>query len=360
MIKVLFLSSNPKGTGRLQLTKECNNIEDRISSSRYSSQFDFRQRNDANLEDLQRFILTHNPQILHFSGHGTEDGTLVFQDLRGKPKTARITAIADSLKALNKRTSLSEKEKIRLVVLNACYSREQAKAIAKYVDCVVGMSNAVYDTSAIAFAESFYQALAFGESVFDAFELARNQVEILNLEGQDIPKLASKSGVDPSKLFLVKKDRSDVSSEGLKALGRMFDKLDVIYAQRMPKMRTRGVSKGPRLRAKKEGNAIRIRRGEQVVETIAADDFERKLGPQNLQLIRMKEASMNNYFSVYTSVYPQLSIEVNPVTKAKLDLQLKQALDGMCSDWRNIVAFLNSCGFRLEDHYQHASFLCGR
>ena len=62
--------------------------------------------------------------------------------------------------------------KIDLVFLNACYSEKQAKAIAQHVNCVIGMSNAVSDTTAIEFASMFYFSLGFKKSVKEAFDLA--------------------------------------------------------------------------------------------------------------------------------------------------------------------------------------------
>jgi hypothetical protein len=57
------------------------------------------------------------------------------------------------------------KDNVRVVVLNACYSAAQAKGIVKEIDCAVGMSDAIGDDHAIAFATEFYQALAQGERI---------------------------------------------------------------------------------------------------------------------------------------------------------------------------------------------------
>ena len=51
------------------------------------------------------------------------------------------------------------------MVLNACYSETQARAIAEHIDAVVGMTTAVGDQAAINFAAAFYQALGFGRTV---------------------------------------------------------------------------------------------------------------------------------------------------------------------------------------------------
>jgi hypothetical protein len=67
------------------------------------------------------------------------------------------------------------------------------------------MSRAVPDTTAIAFAAGFYEALAFGRSVTDAFELGQTQVELASpnlIDTADIPQLIVRPGEDASKIFL--------------------------------------------------------------------------------------------------------------------------------------------------------------
>lgn len=208
--KVLFLSANPQGTDPLKLIRECNNIKDKIKSATYSKEFDFEQRHEASITGLQRYLLEDKPQIVHFSGHGTEHGALLFQDAKDQPEEVRIKAISNLFKILNERKSIPKEKKIQCVVLNACYSQKMAKAIAKYVDCVVGMSNEVRDDAANAFAESFYYSLASGESANTAFELGKNQVEMLSIPGQDIPKLECKEGVDPDSIMLATEESIEV------------------------------------------------------------------------------------------------------------------------------------------------------
>src|SRR5207342_2538348 len=84
---------------------------------------------------------------------------------------------------------------INYAVLNACYSEEQAKAIAKHVDCVVGMTTAVGDDAAIEFATAFYRALGFGRDVQTAFDLGTNQIALEGLPDADTPHLLAKKGM---------------------------------------------------------------------------------------------------------------------------------------------------------------------
>ena len=86
------------------------------------------------------------------------------------------------------------RDNIRCVVLNACYSEQQAQAIAEHIDCVVGMTNAVGDDAAIQFATAFYRALGFGRDVQTAFDLGTNLIGLQGLPDEDIPHLVAKRG----------------------------------------------------------------------------------------------------------------------------------------------------------------------
>jgi hypothetical protein len=94
------------------------------------------------------------------------------------------------------------KDNIRCVVLNACYSKKQAQAIAKHIDCVIGMSKAIGDEAAINFAVAFYQALGYGKNVKTAFDLGCVQIDLQSLNEQDTPKLSA-TKCDPEEIVFV-------------------------------------------------------------------------------------------------------------------------------------------------------------
>ena len=87
-------------------------------------------------------------------------------------------------------------------MLNACYSELQAKAIAKHIDCVIGMSIAIGDSAAINFAIAFYQALGYGRDVRAAFELGCGLIDLQGLNEQDTPKLLSVNSKPEEILFI--------------------------------------------------------------------------------------------------------------------------------------------------------------
>lgn len=193
--KILFLGANPTGTTQLALTQEVQAIKNHLRSSQHANQFQVEQEWAVKLSDLNASLLRHRPDIVHFSGHGSNAGELVLESESGAPATVNPAALANLFKIL--------KRNIRCVVLNACFSAPQAEAIAQHIDCVVGMTTAVGDKGAIEFAWAFYEAIGFNASVQDAFDLGRNQVDLNRLPDKDVPKLISRDGVKPQEVYLL-------------------------------------------------------------------------------------------------------------------------------------------------------------
>ena len=102
---------------------------------------------------------------------------------------------------------------IDLVFLNACYSEKQATAISKHVNCVIGMSDAIPDDTAIEFASTFYSSLGFGRNIKDAFDLAIAQLGLLSMSGDRTPKLIVKEGMEASKISIGGTNESEPSSQ---------------------------------------------------------------------------------------------------------------------------------------------------
>ena len=192
-IKALFLAANPKGTQPLQLDEEVREITAKIRASEYRDSIDLVSAWAVRPDDLLQLLNQHKPQIVHFSGHGSEKGEIILVDDQGRSKSVSPAALKALFSTL--------KDNIRLVILNACYSRIQAEAITQMIDCVIGMNEEIGDKAAITFAASFYRAIGFGRSVKEAFDQG---VVALMLEGipeENKPQLLTREGVDPEKVF---------------------------------------------------------------------------------------------------------------------------------------------------------------
>src|SRR5262249_40348480 len=86
--------------------------------------------------------------------------------------------------------------------------------IAEVVDCTIGMNQPIGDDAAIVFAASFYRALGFGRSVQEAFELGKVALLLEGLPEDKAPELLARSGIDASKVVLVRPPRPAMPSAG--------------------------------------------------------------------------------------------------------------------------------------------------
>ena len=193
--KILFFAANPKDTTQLQLGEEVRGIDEAIQAAEFRDCFELEQAWATRPSDLAQNLLRYRPAIVHFSGHGSTAGEIILQ---GDDGTTRPVA-PDAL------TSLFDelKDRVRLVVFNACYSATQAAAVADKVGCTVGTNKAVGDKAAIIFAASFYQALAFERSVESAFNLARTALKLEGVPEDATFELHVGAGVNASMLKFV-------------------------------------------------------------------------------------------------------------------------------------------------------------
>lgn len=180
-IKILFLASNPIDTVRLRLDEETRRIDQALRMASYRDKFEFTTQSAVRISDLQELLLRHKPHIVHFSGYGSPEGEIILAD-----DTQNSFAVPEE--ALSKLFAIF-RTNIRCVILNSCYSKSQAQAIAEHIDCVIGMSKARNNEAAICFSSAFYRAIAYDQNLNAAFELARLQIELERLGNEDVPTL---------------------------------------------------------------------------------------------------------------------------------------------------------------------------
>lgn len=200
-VTVLVTSANPLDTDKLALEEEVRDITASLRQTPGRDVVDLRTAWAVRPLDLLIELNEHQPQVLHFSGHGTADGRLVFLDKRGYGKPVDATAIAAALSSAG--------ETVRVVVLNACFTADLAHALTQHIDVAVGMERPVGDEAARVFAQAFYLALGHGSSVARAFDQGCAALMLEGIPEHRTPRLAVKDGVDPEELVLV--DRTAVS-----------------------------------------------------------------------------------------------------------------------------------------------------
>jgi WD40 repeat protein len=177
---ILIFAANPVDQPQLSLDHEVREIQNGLRHSR--KHFEVRQQWATRPKDLRRALLDYRPAYVHFCGHGAGVAGIVLEG---------HLADADALAGLFALFS----DCIKCVVLNACYSSIQARAIVQHIDYVVGMNKTIGDSAAIEFSTAFYDALGAGESVEFAFALGCNAIQLAGIPEHLTPQLLTRSAL---------------------------------------------------------------------------------------------------------------------------------------------------------------------
>ena len=164
MKKVLILAANPEQATPLRLEQELRDIQEGLERAKMRDHFELICKCAVRPRAIQRALLDERPQIIHFSGHGEGEKGLVFEDNLGYPALVQGEALAELFELFS--------SDIECVLLNGCYSAVQAESIVQHIDYVIGMNDAINDSTAIEFAVGFYDALGAGRTYEFAYRFA--------------------------------------------------------------------------------------------------------------------------------------------------------------------------------------------
>jgi hypothetical protein len=182
--KIVFLAADPSDQTRLMLGREIREIQEKLRMAMLRDKFELFEHFSVRIFDISQTLLDTRPQIVHFSGHGNSDGYLVFESENGYSHFVSPEALGDLF--------MNFFDEVECVILNACYSDDQARAIAKYIKFVIGIPNLIQDDMAIAFSIGFYQALGAGKDYLESFKLGVSQMKLFGLSENFMPIIITK------------------------------------------------------------------------------------------------------------------------------------------------------------------------
>ena len=151
---------------------------------------DFATRWAVRPGDLIEALNQERPQIIHFSGHGSQTEELAFlEDDFGCTKIVTKEALAVMIHAFS--------DEVRLVVFNNCFSEYDAQEAVKHIEAAIGMNDSISDDAARIFAANFYAALGYGRSAQNAFEQAKAALMLESIPENGRPSSSREELVDP-------------------------------------------------------------------------------------------------------------------------------------------------------------------
>jgi hypothetical protein len=195
-LKVLVFAANPLDQGQLRLDEEVRAITERIRLSKHRDRVELVSAWAVRTTDLFQALNEHEPHVVHFSGHGSDTGEIVFQDELGNSKFVSKEALTELIAATGGH--------IRLIVFNTCFSRNQAEAVVQHVEAAIGVGTSIDDDAARFFAAAFYGAIGFGHSVELAFKQGLAQLAVEGIPDDQRPELFIRPGLEASALVLVR------------------------------------------------------------------------------------------------------------------------------------------------------------
>lgn len=164
-IKILYLAANPRDTSHLRVATEARELNARIRQSLNRDVFEIVSFFAVRPQDLLRGLQEEKPHILHFSGHGTLDKEIVLETETGTSQPIDPQDLADLVDQF--------KTNLKVAVMSCCFGSRQAAALNQVLDFTIGMEKPISDIGAVNFSANFYQVLASGGSIKQAFEGAR-------------------------------------------------------------------------------------------------------------------------------------------------------------------------------------------
>jgi hypothetical protein len=191
--RILFLSANPWTTGRILVDEEEREIFERLQEGPARDCFELHKHSAIRPIDLQRLLMMYEPHIVHFSGHGSKKEQIILGGTPGRGKEVDQQGLAEMFALY--------KHHVRLVVLNACFTRIQACSLSETIDYSIGTGKGIGDKGGVAFAGAFYRALGFGKSVKGAFESARVELGLTKMPRTKGIELFVRSGLSAADQF---------------------------------------------------------------------------------------------------------------------------------------------------------------
>lgn len=209
-LKLLLMAANSVATIDPRTSEEIQAIDQAVQSAPLRDTFEVRKEPALRTVDIGPFLLKHNPDLLHISGHSTPKSGLILQNEFGQVariSCGRLTEVV-----------LSAQSRLRLVCFGFCHSAECVRETAKRIDFVLGIDGEISVRASLVFFPAFYGALASGRSVQEAVKYGKGILRYRRYKGAKAIMLKVREGADATKPLI---DLSEQGDELRSALERL-------------------------------------------------------------------------------------------------------------------------------------------
>lgn len=174
--RILLIAAIPDGTESLKINKEFKEIKRSLNYPDNLELYEILQDNSIEIDDLQKYIIEFKPNIIHFSGHGNNNG-IQFVDSRNKRQSIETPSL---VRLINQ--GLPD---LNCIILNACLSEKQAEILRSSVNNVIGTNSSISDDAAINFSKGFYLGIANNLSYSESFSLGKTRIGLENKDEEN-------------------------------------------------------------------------------------------------------------------------------------------------------------------------------
>jgi hypothetical protein len=163
-VKVLILAANPPDTEALRIDREIREIQKTIRHGKDRDNLEVSIHLAVGSAGIGQALLDDKPRLVHFAGHGGgPDGSIAVENDYGLAQIIPVDGLVDLFRTFGRG--------VHCVLANACETERLARELSAVVPYAIGMRQSVRDGSSIRFSAGFYQALAAGKSIEEAFQL---------------------------------------------------------------------------------------------------------------------------------------------------------------------------------------------
>lgn len=200
-LKILIISSNPYHD--INDSKEYKQIVSAKDNSGIKDRIELLYSPSSTVDDVIKSFNQEKPHIVHFIGHGNDQGEFEFHDKNGKYHASISTA------NLIKIFHTTDTKNLKLAFFNACYSSLFAKPLSGIIECTIGMRDTINDDAARDFAYTFYNSFFNNESIEKAFENAQIALTTNKPNEGDKPQIFFTNGVNKNFADIIDQSSSD-------------------------------------------------------------------------------------------------------------------------------------------------------